>query len=169
MKLKLATITVLIPVIVFQLACGGLAALLVTAKVVTAADAPVLARLEQRGIITHAQNLAVDKFLKDTSANIDQTNTEWKAATNRAGQVTAIENSVSREAQLVNGLTALPPEVQAIIGDVSAVFQVIAAFYGVQMPPAMRPPLGASMPVVHGSDLKKQLENQIKMLHDRLQ
>lgn len=165
-------ISTLITAILLEIACGGFTALLVTAKAVTAGSAPVLTRLEQRRVITHEQNLAIGQFLRDTSANLDQTNNEWTAAgSNRAGQVTAVENSVSREATLVAGLTNLPPDAQAIIADVNAIFQVIAAFYGVNMPASMRPAPGASMvgkPASAG-DLEKQLKAKVDALKQRLQ
>jgi prephenate dehydratase len=159
--------------VLFLASCGpAFITILNTARAVVFADAPVLNRLEQRGVITHAQNVAIDGFLKATGSNIDLTRTEWTAAgADKVKQVAAVQASVNREAAAATGLINLPIEARNIIDDVNAVFAVIGSFYGVNLPASMRPPPGAPMvarPMSQG-EMEKAVKAKIEALKQKLQ
>lgn len=167
---KIAAVAV---AIALMTACGpAFITILNTARAVVLADAPVLNRLEQRGLITHAQNVAIDSFLKATGNNIDLTRTEWIAAgMDKVKQIAAVQASVNREAVATTGLINLPIEARNIIDDVNAVFAVIGSFYGVNLPASMRPPPGAPMiakPMSQG-EMEKAVRARVEALKQKLQ
>lgn len=171
MKRLRFTTPILVAVLLLTSACGFLS-VLNAARAVTAASAPVLTRLVARGVITEAQKVSVRTFLDGTTANLTTTRDEWIAATgNRVKEADVIQRSVDREAQIVGALTTLPAEARALIEDVTAAFQIIAAYYGANLPPSMRPPPGAPMvakPMSQG-EMEKAVRQKIEALKQKLQ